>query len=231
MGKAKPTHEYKFKVGDHVHVERKVEWPHWVSSMDGMVGGTYQIILSQLDYAKNGSYFLGRWWFPEAALRLAEPTEQLTEQPREQEDYSMSTSITYDKGQKTCGIEDGDMVRVTRKLEKSGEKGWEISWMPAMDEAVGRIFQVSKVAYERGILLKGSNPKPDKGDFYFPYFVLEKVELPAGARLVDPSPYYCSEHGLVNLYAMSGPTKNTHYHLSCGCEYEDDGEGHIARVE
>lgn len=73
------------------------------------------------------------------------------------------------------GIKVGDKVRVVRKAE-SLDDGWQTVWNPDMDEAVGKVGTVSHIpANFRGCGIEVD--VPDVGEFMYPYFVLEKVEL------------------------------------------------------
>lgn len=73
------------------------------------------------------------------------------------------------------GINKGDKVRIVRKAG-SREDGWDNSWNPDMDKAVGKVGTTSHISAnfrELGIEVD----VPDVGPFLYPYFVLEKVEL------------------------------------------------------
>lgn len=64
----------------------------------------------------------------------------------------------------------GDLVRVTREAEDY-EDGWKVIWAIAMSNLVGSVLKVKKIDEECGIVLSTENK-----DWFFPYFVLEKVE-------------------------------------------------------
>lgn len=71
-------------------------------------------------------------------------------------------------------IKVGDYVRVTGKAD-SLEDGWQTLWNPDMDKSVGKVGTVSYISAnsgECGIKID----VPGVGSFFYPYFVLEKVE-------------------------------------------------------
>lgn len=79
--------------------------------------------------------------------------------------------LPYGERQAKCGIGVGDYVKLLR-VPLEHEDGWECSAVPSsMIASVGRVFEVSKVDPDSGFFLKG--------DWWYPYFVLEKVEKPA----------------------------------------------------
>jgi len=84
----------------------------------------------------------------------------------------------YLSGHKKCGIEVGDLVRITRKAE-SGEGGWGNFWVGFLDDIVGKYGTVRS---DDGV--KGFDVCTELGSFDFPYFILEKI---TGAEPV-PSP-------------------------------------------
>ncbi len=52
----------------------------------------------------------------------------------------------YMKGQEKSGIEIGDIVRVMRKAKgPDNETGWIVSWIPSMDEMIGRDSYVGNI--------------------------------------------------------------------------------------
>jgi hypothetical protein len=71
--------------------------------------------------------------------------------------------------QNNCGIKIGDKVKVLRKA-KSFENGWACSWNEEMDEYVGRTGKVFDIAFF------GIDVEFYSSSWYFPFFVLEKVE-------------------------------------------------------
>ena len=73
---------------------------------------------------------------------------------------------------KANNIKVGDKVKVIRKA-KDYENGWGNVWDDAMDSGVNEVNEVIDINNKDGIYL-------DLGDynFWFPYFVLEKVEEP-----------------------------------------------------
>lgn len=77
---------------------------------------------------------------------------------------------TYSELQEESGLKVGDWVKVVRTA-KSYENGWGAMWNPAMDDSVGKVFQI----YDINVLYGVSK----LGGFYFPYFVLEKTTPPS----------------------------------------------------
>jgi hypothetical protein len=75
----------------------------------------------------------------------------------------------YIKMQENCGIRVGDKVKVLRKA-KDYENGWSVVWAKEMDEYIGEVGEVTSIDYS-GILINISDE-----NWYFPFFVLEKVE-------------------------------------------------------
>lgn len=80
----------------------------------------------------------------------------------------------YLDAQKACGLKVGDYVRVTRKAYDC-EAGWDNGWADGMDKTVGMVGNVLAVSSD-GIQISFASSR--NGRWYFPYFVLEKVEKP-----------------------------------------------------
>lgn len=80
-----------------------------------------------------------------------------------------------DKWIKKHDIKVGDKVKITKKA-KSEENGWETVWVPAMTDAVGKIGKITLIDTSEtgnvGIMVNVEG----YGDYWYPYFVLEKVE-------------------------------------------------------
>ena len=79
----------------------------------------------------------------------------------------------YKERQAECGLKVGDKVRVLRKAEDC-EDGWGNTWAKVyMDDFVGRIGKIVGEHPYAGfkVFLEEENDC-----WYFPYFVLEKVE-------------------------------------------------------
>lgn len=91
---------------------------------------------------------------------------------------------TYAERQSKSGIKVGDYVLV-KESAASHSKGWDNSWSPSMDQAVGQTFQVI------GIFISGINLDFKNGWYKFPYWVLEKVDsknmerMPRIRKLLD----------------------------------------------
>lgn len=95
-------------------------------------------------------------------------------------------SADYAKRAKACGLKAGDFVRLTRKA-KSYEDGWVNFWPPAANGWVGHILRVDFIDDDGDVKCIWHKGQPDEDWFYFPYFILEKVEgvgeVPEGATL------------------------------------------------
>lgn len=75
---------------------------------------------------------------------------------------------------KANNIKVGDKVKVIRKAVKDYENGWGSTCnVHVMDSAVDKVFKIVNSHYRKGILLRIGID-----DYWFPYFVLEKVEEP-----------------------------------------------------
>lgn len=88
--------------------------------------------------------------------------------------------------QSSTGLKVGDRVRVTRTAE-SHEGGWENSWEPDMDLAVGQIGVVtyigSRLKHDIGLMFSDISRVTDA--YSFPEFVLEKVVEPRKFQIGD----------------------------------------------
>lgn len=83
----------------------------------------------------------------------------------------LSYAKRQEKWIKENDLKIGDLVRVTREAEDD-EDGWGISWAKGMSTFVGNLANVKNIDEPFGILLSNGNVS-----YFFPYFVLEKVEL------------------------------------------------------
>jgi hypothetical protein len=152
------------KVGDKVKVLRKAEsyengWSNtWFNGeMDKSIRGVGQV-LNIDSYGILINISDENWYFPFFVLEKVE-----------EEDSSMNLGEAYLKMQENCGIEIGDRVKVLRKAE-SYENGWSVVWAKEMDEYIGEVGEVVNID-SYGILINISDES-----WYFPFFVLEKVE-------------------------------------------------------
>lgn len=68
-------------------------------------------------------------------------------------------------------IKEDDEVQIIRKAD-SEEDGWGSRWNPKMDDAVGKVGRVYLCTKVHGIEVD----VPNIGLFFYPYFVLKKVE-------------------------------------------------------
>ncbi len=76
---------------------------------------------------------------------------------------------SYLERHNACGLKVGDRVKVVRSAGHR-ESGWFDLWSSVMDGSVGSVFTIQKDNGQYGFGLD------DKGNFNYPYFVLEKVE-------------------------------------------------------
>lgn len=72
----------------------------------------------------------------------------------------------------------GDKVKITRTA-KNRENGWHNSWVPDMDKAVGKIGTIVNRDYY-GVQV---NIPGVYGHYYYPEFILERVEFKIGDRV------------------------------------------------
>ena len=78
----------------------------------------------------------------------------------------MDIKEAYQIMSKESGINVGDIVKVVRKAQ-SEEMGWTGYWQPDMDDTIGNEYTVSDI-------IDGDYLLDD--DWWFPFFVLEKVK-------------------------------------------------------
>jgi hypothetical protein len=89
---------------------------------------------------------------------------------------------TYKEQQAECGLKVGDFVKILRKA-KDGENGWDSCWPEDADTWVGKTGEIIEDG-ERGGLKVFLEEENDW--WYFPYFVLEKVEDNETPKHVEP---------------------------------------------
>ena len=89
---------------------------------------------------------------------------------------------SYEERQRECGLEEGDKVKILKKV-KSGENGWGTAWVDEMDSWVNKTGVIVGEDYEAGfkVFLEEENDW-----WFFPYFVLEKVEDNETPKHVEP---------------------------------------------
>lgn len=76
----------------------------------------------------------------------------------------------YIECQEASGLKVGDKVKVLRIVEDH-EDGWTNGWVPEMDSMVGTICTITSINEFGGVSLSGKG----RGNWGFPFFVLEKV--------------------------------------------------------
>lgn len=87
---------------------------------------------------------------------------------------------SYKERQRECGLKVGDEVKILRKAEDD-EDGWGNCWIPKMSRCVGGIGVVEDTHERSGIFVK----MDEETSYWFPYFVLEKVEVNETPKHVD----------------------------------------------
>ena len=78
---------------------------------------------------------------------------------------------TYKERQDECGLKVRDKVKILREAV-GFEDGWDNAWIPRMSECVGDTGVIGDMYGALGVRVKTDN----YGTYFFPYFVLEKVE-------------------------------------------------------
>ncbi len=114
----------------------------------------------------------------------------------------------YIAGQKACGIEVGDTVRVVRKA-KNREGSWFDSWVSSMDDTVGENMEVNKIhSGSGGLQLRNSHFSRN-----YPYFVLEIVKKKDGS-VPDKKQESISTRVLVDKFAEITNTSRKESNMS-----------------
>ena len=89
---------------------------------------------------------------------------------------------SYEERQRECGLKVGDKVKILRRAEAE-EEGWNNDWCESMNEFIGKIGKVISNQGEAGIKVEVCE---FNNWWYFPYFVLEKVEDNETPKHVEP---------------------------------------------
>ena len=89
---------------------------------------------------------------------------------------------SYEERQRECGLKVWDKVKILKKV-KSGENGWETVWSYEMDSWVNKIGVIIGEDYGAGFKVF---LEEEDDWWYFPYFVLEKVEDNETPKHVEP---------------------------------------------
>ena len=89
---------------------------------------------------------------------------------------------SYEERQRECGLKVGDKVKILRKA-KDDENGWDNYWFEEMDTWVGKTGEIIEDGGGEGlkVFLEEENDW-----WFFPYFVLEKVEDNETPKHVEP---------------------------------------------
>lgn len=104
----------------------------------------------------------------------------------ETEEKEMTLEKHYMAMQDNCGIKTGDRVKILRTA-KSREMGWRTQWSPRMDDTVGD-EEVVKLICSDGIKLSNS--------WYYPFFVLQKLEKSPTKLTVDSNEVIITDESL-----------------------------------
>ena len=89
---------------------------------------------------------------------------------------------SYEKRQRECGLKVGDKVKILRKAEDY-EDGWDNVWPEGADTWVGK----TGVIKGNGMLIGFKVFLEEENDWwFFPYFILEKVEDNETSKHVEP---------------------------------------------
>ena len=88
----------------------------------------------------------------------------------------------YEKRQRECGLKVGDFVKILRKA-KDDENGWDNYWPEEADTWVGKTGEI--IEDGGGVGLKVFLEEENDW-WFFPYFVLEKVEDKETPKHVEP---------------------------------------------
>ena len=89
---------------------------------------------------------------------------------------------SYEERQAECGLEVGDFVKILRKA-KDDENGWDNYWPEEADTWVGKTGEI--IEDGGGVGLKVFLEEENDW-WFFPYFVLEKVEDKETPKHVEP---------------------------------------------
>lgn len=141
-----------------------------------------RIILETDGSAKNLQYWLsdfGKWHksldftaLKDLQYRI-DPDYKAEPEPKAEEKPEPSYAERQAAWIKENNVKVGDKFKVLRKAEDY-EQGWGIDWADKMDYLVNKIIKIDEIDTNRGT----NNGLHSTNDWYFPYFVLEKIEEP-----------------------------------------------------
>ena len=177
--------ECKLKVGDKVRILRKAEGDEcgrngcWVLEMDRFVEKIGEIIRDNNDgwLRVFCEELRDSFWFPYSSLEKVEDNET-----SKNEEGSKNVEKSYEERQRECGLKVGDKVKILRKVDDYAD-GWDNEWPEEADTWIGKIGSITggKKADGFKVYLKEENDW-----WFFPYFVLEKVEDNETPKHVEP---------------------------------------------
>ena len=131
---------------------------------------------------------------------------------------------SYEERQRECGLKVGDKVKLLRGAE-DGESGWGDCWMPKMSRHVGDIGVVEDTRETSGIFVK----MDEENGYWFPYFVLEKVEDKETPKHVEPVKQ--EEKKLTNYSVFTTNTEPRDFFLITAISKEENNESIIFTEE
>jgi hypothetical protein len=154
-----------FKVGDRVRVTCRYDEsipnsPYWHTNMAKYIGEVGTIIGARVNNHQGWriTFFDNKTWaFDESSLEHEKRKE-------------MNKTELYIHLQKQCDLKVGDTVKVIAKAAPY-QFGWQCPWNGSMDEFVGTEVVISEICPTKGY-------QSTRGYWWFPFFVLEKVEKP-----------------------------------------------------
>ena len=131
----------------------------------------------------------------------------------------------YEKRHRECGLKVGDFVKILRKA-KDGENGWDNYWPEEADTWVGKTGEI--IEDGGGVGLKVF--LEEKYDWwFFPYFVLEKVEDKETPKHVDPLKQ--EEKKLTNYSVFTTNTEPRGFFFITAISKEENNESIIFTEE
>ena len=132
---------------------------------------------------------------------------------------------SYEERQRECGLKVGDKVKILRKAV-SFEDGWDNYWSEGADTWVGKtgvIIGDSKVVGLKVFL------EEEDDCWYFPYFILEKVEYSETPKHVEPVKQ--EEKKLTNYSVFTTNTEPRDFFIITAISKEENNESIIFTEE
>ena len=130
---------------------------------------------------------------------------------------------SYEKRQRECGLKVGDTVKILRKAEE-GEGGW--TNLEETDTLIGKTGEITGVIRCLGVKVF---VEEENDWWYFPYFVLEKVEDNETPKHVEPVKQ--EEKKLTNYSVFTTNTEPRDFFLITAISKEENNESIIFTEE